>query len=429
MPQSFYTSQVPDLNDLNDGAPGLITAGNFRFSEPGVITHVRFYSTATVGGTYTGAVWLPTVEDDPGPGDGTLLEQGVLGGSPTPVTWTTIALDSPVPVTAGPIYRAGLLNTQGRYVATPIFHTTDLVNGSITSVENDSPFAGGTIRNGNFAASGTLIYPENEFNRTSYFIDVVFVPDSEGGYTPVTSTLTSKWRVYGRITNTLTTKWRVYARLTSTLTSKWRVYGRITSAITAKWRVFGRVTSPLTVKWRLYGRVTSTITGKWRVLGRAASTLTAKWRVYQSLLNTLKLKWRVFGETPEPPVVTSRYLTTQRRLTQLLINDDPTTAQFIPVVREDTTSGGFQEVDQTARLPQTFKLSLLAYDQRPTLTVAGVERVIDYHLIGLHDMQIEIGDYWQDEAGTRYEVAGFSEGWDYMTKAFIFRRIPREANP
>lgn len=122
-------------------------------------------------------------------------------------------------------------------------------------------------------------------------------------------------------------------------------------------------------------------------------------------------------------------LAAQRQVTAAFIADDPTTAVLVPVARVRTASAGFKEIEGVPRDPQTFKLSELVYDQRPTLTVAGVERIIDYHLIGPHDMAIEVGDYWVDSAGTRYDVIGFSEGWDYMVKAQVSRHIPRGAKP
>jgi hypothetical protein len=123
------------------------------------------------------------------------------------------------------------------------------------------------------------------------------------------------------------------------------------------------------------------------------------------------------------------YLQAQRDVTAAFIADDPTTAVLIPSTRTRTASGGYTMVDGAPRDPQTFKLSLLAYDQRPAVTLAGVERIADYHLIGPHDMQIAVGDWWTDDNGTSFEVIGFTEGWDYMTKAFVSRRIPREARP
>lgn len=122
-------------------------------------------------------------------------------------------------------------------------------------------------------------------------------------------------------------------------------------------------------------------------------------------------------------------LEAQRSVTAAFIADDPTTAILTPTTRTKTASGGYQDVDGAPRAPQTFKLSLLAYDARPVVTVAGVERVADFHIIGPHDMAIEVGDYWVDPAGTRYDVVALTEGWDYMTKAIVARHIPRGARP
>ena len=119
----------------------------------------------------------------------------------------------------------------------------------------------------------------------------------------------------------------------------------------------------------------------------------------------------------------------QRAATESFIADDPTTAQLIPVTRVQQPNGGFKEQDQTPRPAQTFKLVLLAFDQRPTITTAGVERVIDYHIVGLYDMSIAVGDYWVDDEGTRYDVVGLTEGFGYETKAYVSRHIPRAVNP
>lgn len=124
-----------------------------------------------------------------------------------------------------------------------------------------------------------------------------------------------------------------------------------------------------------------------------------------------------------------RYLEAQRSVTAAFIADDPTTAVLIPRARVATSGGGYTKVEGVPRDPQTFKLSLLSYDDRPVITIAGVERRIEYHLIGSHDMTIAEGDYWIDSEGTEYEIVGFTEGWDYMTKAFVYRHVPRTARP
>lgn len=125
-------------------------------------------------------------------------------------------------------------------------------------------------------------------------------------------------------------------------------------------------------------------------------------------------------------------LQAQRQVTAAFIANDPTTAVLIPSARVKTASGGYVQEDGTPRIPQTFKMSLLSADignQGKVTTVAGVERLEEYHLIGPHDMLIEQGDYWIDSEGTKFEVMGFSHGWGYMTKAFVTRHIPREAKP
>lgn len=118
----------------------------------------------------------------------------------------------------------------------------------------------------------------------------------------------------------------------------------------------------------------------------------------------------------------------QRRMTVALINDDPTTAALIPQARTQTATGGFTDTPLPARPEQTFKLSLMGYDVRPEITVAGVARLMDYHLIGRYDMEIAVGDFWIDNQGTRFTVAAFSEGFAYMTKAMVYREVPRGAN-
>lgn len=120
-------------------------------------------------------------------------------------------------------------------------------------------------------------------------------------------------------------------------------------------------------------------------------------------------------------------LEAQRRMTAALIDDDPTEAALIPRVKTVTSSGGVTYTDGTPRASQRFKMSLLAYDQRPDATLAGgVVRKIEYHLIGPWDMQIEIGDHWTDAEGTRYDVTGFTEDWDYMKKAYVVRTLKGE---
>lgn len=116
-------------------------------------------------------------------------------------------------------------------------------------------------------------------------------------------------------------------------------------------------------------------------------------------------------------------------MTRALIDDDPTEAVLIPRVRTVTASGAASYTNGVPRAAQRFKLSLLAFDQRPTVTLAGIERQADYHLIAEHDAEVEVNDYWTDPGGTRFDVISETEGWDYMRKFVVVRTIPRDARP
>lgn len=115
--------------------------------------------------------------------------------------------------------------------------------------------------------------------------------------------------------------------------------------------------------------------------------------------------------------------------TRSLIDDDPTVVTLIPRIRTVSAAGTATYTDGPARPPQTVKLSLLAFDQRATATVAGIERILDYHMITMPDAEASVGDRWTDGLGTRYEVQTESEGWGYMRKFVCFRHVDRNGKP
>ncbi|GAA0494794.1 hypothetical protein Ade02nite_19720 [Paractinoplanes deccanensis] len=187
---NLFTSQTPLSGDNADGAPGITTATTLRFATDGVINAVRFYATATVGGTYTGAIWQIDTTDNPGPGTGTLLASKVRPTLPAGGTWNLIVLDTPVAVTAGTLYRVGVHNSDGRYVASGAFFGVALTNGDITAIANgDNPTGSGTVNQGTFAIDPALTYPVSTFNSASYFVDVDYTPASAGVSGTVTATL------------------------------------------------------------------------------------------------------------------------------------------------------------------------------------------------------------------------------------------------
>lgn len=170
---TLFASQTPTLADNSDGTPGITSAVTVVFAEDGFVNGVRIYTTTTVGGTYTGALWQVTASD---PGTGTLLASKVYSGStPAGGAWLDITFDTPVAVTAGVAYRAGVHNSQGRYVATLSFFGSALVNGDITAPAHNGTAGGFTVSQGTFRIDAAIGYPNSPGGGgTNYFADVDF---------------------------------------------------------------------------------------------------------------------------------------------------------------------------------------------------------------------------------------------------------------
>lgn len=179
---SLFTSQTPDSGNNSDGTPGITTATAVRFAVDGVVSAIRFFSTVTIGGTYTGLFYEVTAGDrDPGPGAGTLLASGP-GGTPDSATWNEITLTTPgeVAVTAGTLYKAAVFSGDGRYVNTnsfPAFVAGGLTNGDITADADGTAVLGATLTQGSFQIDATPNYPRTSGTDACYFVDVVFTPD------------------------------------------------------------------------------------------------------------------------------------------------------------------------------------------------------------------------------------------------------------
>lgn len=181
MTQSLFTTETPSGVNNTDGTPGIAFAVSFMVAVAGTITGVRFFSTTTVSGTYTAAVWQVTGEDVPGPGTGTLLGSDVLVGTPAAGAWVTIPLGTPVAVTPGTLYRAGVHSSAGRYVNSPSVFGSPIVSGDLTAPANGTdPVLLGSLGQGTFTINAALAFPGTSGNTTNYFADIVFAPDGGG---------------------------------------------------------------------------------------------------------------------------------------------------------------------------------------------------------------------------------------------------------
>jgi polygalacturonase len=160
----FATSSVPSGVATND--TGEVTLGvRFIPAVDGAITSVRYYKDSTNTGTHTVGLYNAT---------GTLLASAMVTAGEEE-GWTTVSFESPVPVLKGEVYTAAYHTPTGRYSLDKNYWLP-----SRNSIYLSAPgrLDGDTTGNGVFRYGAALSYPNESFNDTNYWVDVVFAPTS-----------------------------------------------------------------------------------------------------------------------------------------------------------------------------------------------------------------------------------------------------------
>lgn len=117
----------------------------------------------------------------------------------------------------------------------------------------------------------------------------------------------------------------------------------------------------------------------------------------------------------------------QRRVTKAFIDQDPITLSLTPQTETVTAGGGRQFELGTPRDPQTFKLIPMTYDQRPPVTAGGVERIIDYTLLGEWDCIGEVWDLVELGPNEYLMVVAITDGHQYERKFLCERHLFQDA--
>lgn len=176
---SLHTTQTPTGTDNTDGTPGITTGTTFYVDSAGYVYGIRFYSTVSIAGNYTAALYtVDNTDNGVGAGTGTLLASKTTSGVVASGTWNTILFDTPVAISAGGVYyRAALFNDTGRYVNTAhVYDTGGIDNGIIHAPATSTAYGtgGGTVSQATFTINASLAYPTSAFNANDYFTDVLF---------------------------------------------------------------------------------------------------------------------------------------------------------------------------------------------------------------------------------------------------------------
>ena len=160
----FDFTGTPVNVDTGDAAS--VTLGvKFTADTPGTITGIRFYKAATNTGSHIGSLWSAS---------GTLLASATFS-SESASGWQTVTFASPVSITAGTTYVAGYFAPAGHYSSTMNAFGTGFDNPPLHVVPNS------TSANGVYAYGGSSTFPNNSYQATNYWVDVLYAPPPKPG--------------------------------------------------------------------------------------------------------------------------------------------------------------------------------------------------------------------------------------------------------
>jgi len=164
----FQVTNSPQEPANNDGQ-GIVLGMKFRSSQNGFITGVRYYKGAGTTGTHTGHLWSST---------GTHLGSTTFTGE-TASGWQQTLFSSPIAINANISYVVSLFSPSGDYASSDPYFTQTEVNGPLRALANgeDGP-------NGLYRYSSISVFPDNSFNASNYWVDVVFTTSGGGGTAP-----------------------------------------------------------------------------------------------------------------------------------------------------------------------------------------------------------------------------------------------------
>lgn len=160
---SLIGGETPTVIASPDDKPVELGMG-FAVSQPGVATGIRFYKGAGNTGVHRGSLWNAA---------GQRLAT-VTFGNETASGWQTAVLSSPVPLVPGERYVVSYFAPNGHYSYT---------SGYFQALRSNGPLTADTSLNGRYRYGSPGGFPDQSWNATNYFVDIVF---DTGNGTPVT---------------------------------------------------------------------------------------------------------------------------------------------------------------------------------------------------------------------------------------------------
>lgn len=152
---SLFGNAVPAVPAVGDDASAVELGMAFSTATAGSVTAIRFYKGTGNGGTHTGSLWNAA---------GTRIAT-VTFANETATGWQTAVLDAPVALTVGAEYVVSYTAPQGHYAAT---------GGFFAGAASSGPLVAPAEGNGRYRYGTGGAVPTFTWNRTNYFVDVLF---------------------------------------------------------------------------------------------------------------------------------------------------------------------------------------------------------------------------------------------------------------
>src|SRR5206468_103521 len=168
-PCTIWASSTTPVNSSANDSAAIEVGVRFRASVSGFISAIRFYKGTANTGAHVGHLWTNA---------GTLLGTATFSGE-SASGWQEAALPSPVAITAGTTYVASYHTDVGHY---------GIDAGYFTTTGKDSPplhaLKDGVDGRTGVYMYGTSSFPNNTFQSSNYWVDVVFVTSTAPDTTP-----------------------------------------------------------------------------------------------------------------------------------------------------------------------------------------------------------------------------------------------------
>ncbi|MBD2441495.1 DUF4082 domain-containing protein, partial [Nostoc sp. FACHB-110] len=159
-PCSIWTNSTIPINQSLNDTNAVELGVKFRSDIDGYITGIRFYKGNTITGNYTVNLW-----DSNGQNLGTATRNNLSTSG-----WQTLTFASPVAITANTTYVASYYTSIGRYASdNGFFASSGVVQAPLRALSDGE--SGG---NGVFKYGSTSAFPDQSYQSSNYWVDVLF---------------------------------------------------------------------------------------------------------------------------------------------------------------------------------------------------------------------------------------------------------------